>query len=103
MRAMILAAGLGKRLRPLTLVMPKPLAPVANRPVVEHIALLLAEHGFAEVVTNVSYLGEQIRERLGDGSELGVELTYSEEPEALGTAGGVGRSASSLERRSPSW
>lgn len=88
---MILAAGLGKRLRPLTLVMPKPLAPVANRPVIEHIALLLAEHGFTEVITNVSYLPEQIRDRLGDGSQLGINLTYSEEPEPLGTAGGVGQ------------
>jgi mannose-1-phosphate guanylyltransferase len=91
MRAMILAAGLGTRLRPLTYVMPKPVAPVLNRPIVVWIAELLAGHGFKEVVTNLSYLPEQIREVLGDGSAFGLEVTYSEEPEPLGTAGGVGR------------
>jgi mannose-1-phosphate guanylyltransferase/mannose-1-phosphate guanylyltransferase/phosphomannomutase len=88
---MILAAGLGKRLRPLTYVMPKPVAPVLNRPIVAWIADLLASHGFGRVVTNVSFLPEQIREVLGDGSAFGLEITYSEEPEPLGTAGGVGK------------
>jgi mannose-1-phosphate guanylyltransferase len=91
MRAMILAAGLGTRLRPLTYVMPKPVAPVLNRPIVARIAELLARHGFSDVVTNVSYLPEQIRAVLGDGSEFGLKITYSEEEEPLGTAGGVGR------------
>jgi mannose-1-phosphate guanylyltransferase len=91
MRAMILAAGLGTRLRPLTYVMPKPVAPVLNRPIVARIAERLAEHGFEDVVTNVSYLPEQIREVLGDGSEFGLKVSYSEEPEPLGTAGGVGK------------
>ena len=62
---MILAAGLGTRLRPLTYVMPKPVAPVLNRPIVAWIAELLASHGFKQVVTNVSYLPEQIGEVLG--------------------------------------
>ena len=88
---MILAAGLGTRLRPLTYLMPKPVAPVLNRPIVARIAELLGEHGFAEVVTNLSYLPEQIREVLGDGSEFGLRITYSEESEPLGTAGGVGK------------
>jgi mannose-1-phosphate guanylyltransferase len=91
MRAMILAAGLGTRLRPLTYLMPKPVAPVLNRPIVARIAELLGEHGFGDVVTNLSYLPEQIREVLGDGSEFGLSITYSEEPEPLGTAGGVGK------------
>ncbi|HKH22786.1 MAG TPA: NDP-sugar synthase [Solirubrobacterales bacterium] len=91
MRAMILAAGLGTRLRPLTYVMPKPVAPVLNRPIVARIAELLARHGFRELVTNLSYLPEQIRAVLGDGSSFGLEITYSEEPEPLGTAGGVGK------------
>src|SRR3954447_23352772 len=91
MRAMILAAGLGTRLRPLTYVMPKPVAPVLNRPIVAWIAELLAAHGFKQVVTNLSYLPEQIRGVLGDGSELGLEISYSEESEPLGTAGGVGK------------
>ena len=89
MRAMVLAAGLGKRLRPLTFEIPKPLAPVANRPVMEHILELLAGQGFTEVIANTSHLGEQIQGAFGDGSRLGVELTYSEEEELLGTAGGV--------------
>ncbi|HKH42819.1 MAG TPA: NDP-sugar synthase [Solirubrobacterales bacterium] len=91
MRAMILAAGLGTRLRPLTYLMPKPVAPVLNRPIVAWIADLLAASSFKQVVTNVSYLPEQIREVLGDGSDFGLEVTYSEEREPLGTAGGVGK------------
>jgi mannose-1-phosphate guanylyltransferase len=91
MRAMILAAGLGTRLRPLTYLMPKPVAPVLNRPIVARIAELLGEHRFADVVTNLSYLPGQIREVLGDGSEFGLRITYSEESEPLGTAGGVGK------------
>jgi mannose-1-phosphate guanylyltransferase len=90
MRAMVLAAGLGKRLRPLTFEVPKPLAPVANRPVMEHILALLERQGHREVIANLSHLGDRIRERFGDGSACGVELSYSEEPELLGTAGGVG-------------
>jgi mannose-1-phosphate guanylyltransferase len=91
MRAMILAAGLGTRLRPLTYVMPKPVAPVLNRPIVSWIAELLARHGFGDVVTNLSYLPERIREVLGDGSGFGLRISYSEETEPLGTAGGVGK------------
>jgi mannose-1-phosphate guanylyltransferase len=91
MRAMILAAGLGTRLRPLTYVMPKPVAPVLNRPIVAWIAELLARHGFEDVVANLSYLPEQIRDVLGDGSGFGLRIEYSEEPEPLGTAGGVGK------------
>jgi len=91
MRAMILAAGLGTRLRPLTFLMPKPVAPVLNRPIVARIAELLGEHRFVDVVTNLSYLPGQIREVLGDGSEFGLRITYSEESEPLGTAGGVGK------------
>jgi mannose-1-phosphate guanylyltransferase len=91
MRAMILAAGLGTRLRPLTYLMPKPVAPVLNRPIVARIAELLAQSGFDDVITNVSYLPEQIRAVLGDGSDFGLRVTYSEEAEPLGTAGGVGK------------
>src|SRR3954464_4877858 len=91
MRAMILAAGLGTRLRPLTYVMPKPGAPVLNRPILAWIADLISSHGFEQVITNLSYLPDQIREVLGDGSAFGLEVSYSEEPEPLGTAGGVGK------------
>jgi mannose-1-phosphate guanylyltransferase len=89
MRAMILAAGLGTRLRPITYEMPKPMVPVLDRPVMEHIVELLARHGFAEVLANLHWFPEQIRERFGDGSGFGLELTYSEEEALLGTAGGV--------------
>jgi mannose-1-phosphate guanylyltransferase/mannose-1-phosphate guanylyltransferase/phosphomannomutase len=88
---MILAAGLGTRLRPLTNLMPKPMAPVLNVPVMEHIARLLRDHGFDEVICNLSYMPEAIREHFGDGGRCGIRLSYSEESEPLGTAGGVGK------------
>jgi mannose-1-phosphate guanylyltransferase len=89
MRAMVLAAGLGTRLRPLTYEMPKPMVPVLNRPVMEHIVELLKRHAFEELIANLSHLPEQVRDHFGDGSEYGVSLTYSFEEELLGTAGGV--------------
>ena len=84
-----MAAGLGTRLRPLTYEIPKPLVPVANRPVMEHILLLLRRHGFGPLIANLHWFPDAIRDRLGDGSELGIDLTYSYEDELLGTAGGV--------------
>lgn len=84
-----MAAGLGTRLRPLTYAMPKPMIPVLNRPIMEHIVELLRGHGLTELVANVSHLPGQIRERFGDGGRFGVSLAYSEERELLGTAGGV--------------
>jgi mannose-1-phosphate guanylyltransferase/mannose-1-phosphate guanylyltransferase/phosphomannomutase len=89
MRAMVLAAGLGTRLRPITYTMPKPMVPVANRPVMEHILLLLKRHGFAEVVANLHWFPELIEERFGDGADYGLELSYSREESLLGTSGGV--------------
>ena len=89
MKAMLLAAGLGTRLRPLTYELPKPMVPVLGRPVMEHIMRLLARHGFDDVVANLHYFPDLIRNRFGDGSEYGVRLVYSYEPELLGTAGGV--------------
>jgi mannose-1-phosphate guanylyltransferase/mannose-1-phosphate guanylyltransferase/phosphomannomutase len=86
---MVMAAGLGTRLRPLTYEAPKPMVPVANRPVIEHILRLLATHGFTEVVCNLHWFPDAIRDALGDGSEFGLELSYSFEEELLGTAGGV--------------
>ena len=84
-----MAAGLGTRLRPLTHEIPKPLVPVANRPIMEHILELLAGQDMREVVANLHWFGDTVRDRFGDGSELGIELTYSEEEKLLGTAGGV--------------
>ncbi len=84
-----MAAGLGTRLRPLTYDIPKPMVPVANRPIMEHILALLARHDLGEVVANLHWFPETITDHFGDGSRLGVELTYSYEQELLGTAGGV--------------
>jgi mannose-1-phosphate guanylyltransferase/mannose-1-phosphate guanylyltransferase/phosphomannomutase len=96
MRAMILAAGLGTRLRPITYEMPKPMVPVLNRPVMEHICRLLARHGFGEVVANLHWFPELIRAHFGDGSGFGLRLSYSEEEALLGTAGGVRKAAGFL-------
>jgi mannose-1-phosphate guanylyltransferase len=89
MRAMVLAAGLGTRLRPLTYETPKPLVPVANRPMMDHVLELLRHNGITEIVANLSYLPEQIREHYGDGSDFGVDIQWSFEERLLGTAGGV--------------
>ena len=89
MKAMVLAAGLGTRLRPVTYEMPKPLVPVANRPIMEHILVLLRRHDCTELVANLSYMPEMIKQRFGDGSGLGVSIEWSFEEQLLGTAGGV--------------
>jgi mannose-1-phosphate guanylyltransferase len=86
---MLLAAGLGTRLRPLTYEVPKPMVPVLGTPVMEHIVRLLAKHGFSDVVCNLHYFPDQIERRFGDGSKWDVRLSYSYEDELLGTAGGV--------------
>jgi mannose-1-phosphate guanylyltransferase/mannose-1-phosphate guanylyltransferase/phosphomannomutase len=89
MKAMLLAAGLGTRLRPLTYELPKPMVPILGRPVMEHIMRLLARHGFDDVVANLHYFPDLIRDTFGDGSRQGIKLVYSYEEELLGTAGGV--------------
>ena len=89
MRAMLLAAGLGTRLRPVTERTPKPLLPVANVPLIEYNLRLLQEHGITEVVINLHHLGDAIEDHLGDGSALGMSISYSAEQEILGTGGGV--------------
>jgi mannose-1-phosphate guanylyltransferase len=96
MRAMVLAAGLGTRLRPITYGIPKPMAPVLNRPVMEHIVRLLARHGFTEAIANVHWFPETIEGHFGDGSAFGIELAYSREAALLGTSGGVRNVASYL-------
>jgi mannose-1-phosphate guanylyltransferase/mannose-1-phosphate guanylyltransferase/phosphomannomutase len=96
MRAMILAAGLGTRLRPITYGMPKPMVPVLNRPVMEHIARLLARHGFTETIANLHWFPELIEGHFGDGSAFGLELSYSREERLLGTSGGVRNAAGFL-------
>ncbi|OQW43453.1 MAG: hypothetical protein A4C66_08770 [Nitrospira sp. HN-bin3] len=89
MKAMILAAGLGTRLRPLTNTIPKPLLPIAGTPLIVWNLLLLKRHGFHQVVINLHYLGPMIEQALGDGSKFGMRIIYSHEPVILGTGGGI--------------
>jgi mannose-1-phosphate guanylyltransferase len=89
MKAFILAAGLGTRLRSLGLDAPKVMAPIAGRPLLEHHITLLREQGIRELIVNLHHLPEKITEHFGDGSKYGVHITYSHEPELLGTAGAV--------------
>lgn len=89
MKAMILAAGRGTRLRPLTDTVPKPMIPFAGTPLLEHIINLLAQHGFSELFINLHHLPDVICNYFGDGTQWGVHITYSIERELLGTAGAV--------------
>lgn len=91
MKAMILAAGEGTRLRPLTLEKPKIMLPVADKPLLEYIIALLRFHDITEIAINLSYLPEVVMNWLGDGSQFGVHITYSLEETALGTAGALTR------------
>ena len=86
---MIMAAGLGTRLYPLTGRTAKPMVPILNRPVMEHMIKLLRRHGIGELAANLHYHPDKICRYFGDGSQLGVELRYNLEEELLGTAGGV--------------
>ena len=90
MKAMVLAAGRGERLRPLTDTLPKPLIPVAGKPLIGYHLEALAKAGVRDVVINLSWLGERIRETLADGRQYGVSISYSEEgPVPLETGGGI--------------
>jgi NDP-sugar pyrophosphorylase family protein len=91
MKAMVLAAGEGTRLRPLTLALPKPMVPVANVPLLVRTLRLLQSQGITDIALNLYHRPEVIRETLGEGSELGVNLHYSAEEKLMGTAGGVKR------------
>ncbi len=89
MKAVVMAGGEGSRLRPLTSRRPKPLAPVANKPVMHHIVDLLRRHGITEIVATLHYLADEIESYFGDGSEFGVQMSYVVEDTPLGTAGAV--------------
>lgn len=98
-RAMLLAAGRGERLRPMTDTLPKPLAEVAGKPLIVHHLEGLARAGIVDVVINLSWLGEKIRAALGDGGRYGVRIAYSEEgPVPLETGGGIHRALPLLGR-----
>ena len=89
MKAMILAAGVGERMRPLTDHTPKPLLRVGDIPLIEHHIRRLAQAGFIELVINVSHLAQQIIDHCGDGGRWGVSIAYSPEEQPLETAGGI--------------
>lgn len=89
MKAIILAAGKGERLMPLTEKTPKPMIPINNKPVLEYIISLLKQHNITEIAINTSHLPEKIKEHFGDGSKFGVKLKFSFEPELMGTAGSL--------------
>ena len=99
MKAVIMAGGEGTRLRPLTSNCPKPMLPLANRPMMEHILHLLLRHGVDEIVVTVAYLANQIRTYFGDGSEFGVRMVYATEDQPLGTAGSVRNAMDELTER----
>ena len=100
MRAMILAAGIGKRMRPLTEKIPKPLLKVDDKPLIEHLIVRLVEGGITGVVVNHYYLGEMIEKFLGDGARFGIEILYSKETTLLETGGGVINSLGKLKDES---
>jgi N-acetyl-alpha-D-muramate 1-phosphate uridylyltransferase len=87
--AMILAAGRGERMRPLTDTIPKPLLQVHGKALIERHIECLVKTGIQSIVINLAWLGEKIREQLGDGSRYGARIAYSEEDKALETAGGI--------------
>jgi mannose-1-phosphate guanylyltransferase / phosphomannomutase len=89
MKAVVMAGGEGSRLRPLTVLRPKPMVPIVGRPVMEHILNLLKTHGITEVVVTVQYLASVIEDYFGDGGQLGMRIEYSREEVPLGTAGSV--------------
>ncbi|EFA71159.1 mannose-1-phosphate guanyltransferase [Cylindrospermopsis raciborskii] len=98
MRAVLMAGGSGTRLRPLTCDLPKPMVPILNRPIAEHIIHLLRENEITEIIATLHYLPDVIREYFQDGSDFGVQITYAiEEEQALGTAGCVKNVAELLD------
>jgi D-glycero-alpha-D-manno-heptose 1-phosphate guanylyltransferase len=89
MQTLILAGGLGTRLRTVIEDRPKPLAPVADRPFLEYLILQVKNQGFIDIVLCIGYLGEQIQNYFGDGNRWGVQISYSQEKELLGTGGAI--------------
>src|ERR1700690_3252185 len=99
MKAVIMAGGEGTRLRPLTSNQPKPMLPMANRPMMEHVVHLLRRHGITDIVVTVAFMANSIRSYFGDGSELGVRMVYATEETPLGTAGSVLNAREELDER----
>ncbi len=99
MKAVIMAGGEGTRLRPLTSNAPKPMLPLVNEPMMEHIVRLLKRHGFDEIVVTVAFMANTIRSYFGDGSDFGVRMVYATEESPLGTAGSVRNAIDELDER----
>ncbi len=97
MKAVVMAGGEGTRLRPMTASMPKPLLPVVNRPIMEHVLRLLKRHGLTETVVTVQFLASLVKNYFGDGEDLGMDLTYAHEEKPLGTAGSVKNAEEALK------
>ena len=89
MKAVVMAGGEGTRLRPMTASQPKPMLPVVNRPIMEHVLRLLRRHGFDETVVTVQFLASMVRNYFGGGEDFGMSLQYATEETPLGTAGSV--------------
>jgi len=99
MKAVIMAGGEGTRLRPLTSNAPKPMLPLVNAPMMEHIVGLLKKHGFDDIVVTVAFMANHIRTYFGDGSDFGVRMVYATEETPLGTAGSVRNAMDELDER----
>ena len=99
MKAVIMAGGFGTRIHPLTISMPKPMIPLINRPIMEHIVNLLKQHGITDLILLLFHQPETIKKYFGDGSEFGVRITYVTPLEDFGTAGAVKAAARHLNER----
>jgi NDP-sugar pyrophosphorylase family protein len=97
MQAVILAGGLGTRLRPITETIPKPMVEVRGRPFLEYIVTHLSAQGFDRFLLLLGYLGEHVKRHFGDGARWGVSIEYASEPHPLGTAGAIRNAFESLE------
>jgi len=101
MKAIVLCAGYGTRLGDLTRAIPKPMLRLGDRPLLEHILRHLQRHGFDQLAVNLHFMPEAIQDHFGDGAQWGLSLTYSHEPQLLGTAGGTKKMERFLQGREP--
>ena len=97
MKAIILAGGLGTRLRPLTDKTPKPLLPIKGTPIIEHAINNFKKHGIKDIILSIGYKAEKIKEYFGDGSRIGVNISYCIEEEPLGTGGAIKKAAEDID------